>query len=70
MEPFVNIFGEYRMNRRTTFTLTLENLFEVGGTRGRTFFAPDRSNPNPFLFEFRERNPHRAVALRVRHSFG
>ena len=70
MEPFVNIFGEYRMNRQTTFTLTLENLFEIGGTRGRTFFTPDRSNPNPNLFEFRERNPHRAVALRVRHSFG
>ena len=70
MEPFVNIFGEYRMNRQTTFTLTLENLFEVGGTRGRTFFTPDRSNPNPYLFEFRERNPHRSVALRVRHSFG
>lgn len=70
MEPFVNIFGEYRMTPRTTFTLTVENIFDVAGTRGRTFFTPDRSNPNPSLFEFRERNAHRAVSLRVRHSFG
>ena len=70
MEPFVNLFGEYRMTPQTRFTVTLENLFDVGGTRGRTFFEPDRTNPDPSLFEFRERKGHRAISVRVRHSFG
>jgi hypothetical protein len=70
MEPFVNVFGEYRMTPQTRFTVTLENLFDVGGTRGRTFFEPDRTNPDPSLFEFRERKGHRAISVRVRHSFG
>lgn len=70
LEPFTELFFEYRPSRATTFTLLFENLFEVAGTRDRTFFRPDRTNPNPFLFEFRERNAHTAVSLRLRHSFG
>jgi hypothetical protein len=69
-EPFVEAFAEYRMTPQTTFTLLASNIFEVAGTRERLFFFPDRSNPNPSLFEFRERNSHVGVALRLRHSFG
>jgi hypothetical protein len=70
LEPYTQLFAEYRPTRQTTLTLLFDNLFQVAGTRDRTFYKPDRTNPNPFLFEFRERNSHTAVSLRLRHSFG
>jgi hypothetical protein len=70
LEPYTQLFGEYRPTAKTTVTLLFDNLFQVAGTRERTFFRPDRTNPNPSLFEFRERNSHTAVSLRLRHSFG
>ena len=69
-EPYVQLFGEYRLSPRTTFTLTIDNLFEVHGTRSRLFFAPDRRTLEPNLLELRDRNAHRSYVLRVRHSFG
>jgi hypothetical protein len=70
MDPFVNAFVEYRPSPRTTVTMGLDNVFDIGATRGRTFFTPDRSNPSPSSFEFRERNAHRTLLFRVRQSFG
>jgi hypothetical protein len=69
-EPYVTAFVEYRPSARTTINLSVDNIFEVGGTRQRAFYFPNRTSPNPSLFEFRERNPHASVTLRLRQSFG
>jgi outer membrane receptor protein involved in Fe transport len=69
LEPYVEIFADYRMTPRTTFTLRVENVFDVKGTRLRTFYRPDRSNLVPSSTEYRERSGHPAVSLRLRHSF-
>ncbi len=69
-EPFLTAFAEYRATSKTTVTLSIENLGDVTGGRRRTFFAPDRSNPVPFLVEDRVRNRHAEIALSLRHSFG
>ena len=66
----MNAFVEYRPSQRTTVTFGLDNLFDVAGTRERVFFFPDRSNPDPFRFELRERKSHRILSLRVRQNFG
>jgi hypothetical protein len=70
LEPFVEAFVEYRVTPQTTVTLRVENLFDVEATRLRTFYLPDRSNREPSLIEYRERNMHRAISLRLRHAFG
>jgi outer membrane receptor protein involved in Fe transport len=70
IEPFVTAFAEYRPTPQTTITLGVDNIFSVHGVRSRTFFFPDRSNREPSLFEFRERNAHPVVSLRVRRNFG
>ena len=69
-EPFVTAFAEYRPTQRTTVTLGLDNLLEVKGKRFRTFFTPDRSNPNPSLFELRERSQHLTAWVRLKQNFG
>jgi hypothetical protein len=69
-EPFVTAFAEYRPSPRTTVTLGLDNLLEVKGKRFRTFFLPDRSNPEPSLFEVRERSQHITAWLRLKQNFG
>ncbi len=70
IEPFVNVFAEYRPTQRTTITLAADNLFDIPGTRTRIFFAPSRTNPLPDLIERRERNQHVLLSLRLRQSFG
>ena len=69
-EPFVTAFAEYRPTQRTSVTLGLDNLLEVKGKRFRTFYTPDRSNPNPSLFELRERSQHLTAWLRLKQNFG
>jgi hypothetical protein len=69
-EPFVTAFAEYRPTQRTSVTFGLDNLLEVKGKRFRTFYFPDRSNPNPSLFEVRERSQHITAWLRLKQSFG
>ncbi|QAY76589.1 hypothetical protein [Sphingosinicella sp. BN140058] len=69
-EPFINAFVEYRPDRATTITLGADNILDVPGTRTRIFFAPDRSNPDPYQREFRERNGHVTAYLRFKRSFG
>lgn len=70
LEPYVTAFVEYRPTQRSTLSLGADNIFEVRGTRERVFFFPNRTNTEPSLVEYRERNPHVSVRLRVRHSFG
>ncbi|MEO7411064.1 MAG: hypothetical protein ABIU10_07070 [Sphingomicrobium sp.] len=67
---FGNAFVEYRPSARTTATLEVNNLFNTSGLRGREFSFPNRSNPDPSLFEFRERNSHTSVTLALKRTFG
>ena len=67
---FLEAFVEYRPTQRTTIALGLDNILDAPGIRDRIFFTPDRSTPDPSLFEFRERFGRRRVSLRFRHSFG
>ena len=68
--PYVTAFAEYRPSQRTTLTLGLDNATGAPVTRERTFFDPDRSNPNPSLFEYRKRNIHILPYVTLKHSFG
>ena len=70
LEPFVTAFVEYRPTSRTSLNLTVDNIFDVRGTRERVFYFPNRTNPNPSLVEFRERSANPSVTLRLRQSFG
>lgn len=70
ISPRINVFAEYRQSRRTTFTLGAENLFDGRSKRWRTFYAPDRTQRDPFEQEYRERSPHVQVYLLAKHSFG
>lgn len=68
--PFVEAFAEYRPDARTTVTLRVENLLNVNFYRGRTFYAPDRSNPEPYLYEARRRKEPPTPSLTVKRTFG
>lgn len=67
---YMSGFVDWRPRPTTTVSLKLDNLLQTGGLRRRTFFAPDRRTPAPFLVENRERNQHIIPVLSVRHSFG
>jgi len=69
-EAALDVFAEYRPTGRTTFSLTLKNINQAKAYRKRTFYAPDRSNTPPFLFELRERSRHVVPYFKVKHSFG
>jgi len=68
--PYVSAFAEYRPTAKTTIRLSLDNLTDGPAYRARTFFSPDRRNPNPDLFEYRFRNKHVVPQLSLKHSFG
>lgn len=68
--PYVELFGEYRPSPSTTVTVGVENLLNARGIRERSFFTPDRSNPNPGSFEFRERNRHVLPYITIKRNFG
>jgi hypothetical protein len=70
LEPFLTAFAEYRPSQATTVTVGADNLWQVAGTRDRLFFFPDRSNLIPGRFEFRERNSHITLFVRLKRSFG
>jgi hypothetical protein len=69
-DPYITAFAEYRPSKKTTVTFGLDNVLAVPGQRRRTFYAPDRSNPDPFLFEFRTRDPHVRTYIALKQSFG
>jgi hypothetical protein len=63
-------FVEYRPSRRSTVTLTADNVFNTRGLRNRLFTFPNRSFPEPSAGEFRERNSHTTLILQLKRSFG
>lgn len=68
--PYVEAFVQYRPDSRTTITLNAENLLNVKFYRERTFYQPDRSNPEPFLHEFRQRKENITPSLTIKRTFG
>lgn len=68
--PYVSAFVEWRPAARTILTFSLDNAVGVAAYRTRTFFAPDRRTPEPFLEEFRQRNRHFIPSLTVKQTFG
>jgi len=70
VSPSVSAFVEYRPNPRTTVTLGADNVLDSPNKRWRYFYTPDRTTPNPFQEEYRERNGHRTIYLTVKRSFG
>lgn len=70
LSPRADVFVEYRPSARTTFSLTLRNILQNTFARKRTFYAPDRTSPDPNLFEYRQRRQHVIPHLKIKHSFG
>jgi hypothetical protein len=68
--PYVTAFVEYRPTPKTTLTFSLDNLTGVPAFRDRTFYFPDRTAPDPGLFEHRHRNKHIIPQISIKHSFG
>ena len=69
-DPFANVFAEYRPDGRTTVRLDADNVLDGSGRRRRFFYDPNRSNPDPFREEVRERNNHVTFTLSIRRGFG
>ena len=65
----VNAFLEYRPDRSSTITVGVDNLTDAAQRRWRTFYAPDRTTPDPFREEYRERYRHRTFYIAARRSF-
>jgi len=70
ISPRVSAFVEYRQSARTTVTLGADNLTDSVSKRWRAFYSPDRTSPDPFQQEYRERNPHVLLYISLKHSFG
>ncbi|ODP39522.1 hypothetical protein BFL28_09210 [Sphingomonas turrisvirgatae] len=68
--PYVTAFAEYRPDRRTTLTLSIDNLTATPSRRERTFYAPDRRTRTPSSFELRHRNRYLIPAISFKRSFG
>jgi hypothetical protein len=68
--PYVTAFVEYRPSPKTTVTFSLDNATDAPAFRSRTFFTPDRRNPFPDQYEFRQRNKHIVPSIGLKHSFG
>jgi hypothetical protein len=68
--PYVSAFAEYRPDRKTTLSFSLDNATNVPGLRRRTFFEPDRRTLTPDSVEHRNRNKHIVPALSFKRNFG
>lgn len=68
--PFATAFIEYRPDARTAITLDVDNVTDIGSTRERRLYFPNRATPDESLHEFRERNSHVNVGLTLKRSFG
>lgn len=69
-DPTFSAFVEYRPTPRTTLNLSLDNASDVPAVRRRLFFDPDRSSLTPVAEEYRVRNRHVGVSLKLKHNFG
>jgi hypothetical protein len=68
--PYVTAFAEYRPSSKTSLIVGLDNATGVPAFRDRTFYSPDRRNPNPDQLEYRKRNRHLVPYLTLKHNFG
>jgi len=68
--PYTSAFIEYRPAKNQTLTLDLNDISNTGGARFRTFFFPNRTNPDPYANEYRFRNSHLRIGLTFKQSFG
>lgn len=67
---YAEAFAEWRPDRSTMLTFTVENLFDTAGARERLFFTPDRTARDPDAYEFRTRNRHLIPMLTFKRTFG
>ena len=67
--PFATLFAEYRPDKQTTMRLDVDNLFDLGSTRDRSFYAPSRVALSPTLDEYRFRNSHPMISATLRRTF-
>ena len=70
ISPNVSAFVEYRPSREWTAAIGVENLLDVPIKRRRYLFEPDRSVPDPFGREYRERNSHQLWYVSLKRTFG
>ncbi|MEO5612418.1 MAG: hypothetical protein ABIT68_06630, partial [Sphingomicrobium sp.] len=63
-------FVEYRPGPRTSITFDVDNLFDTEARRERVFFAPNRSNPDPYRQEIRLRNRHVNFGITLKQTLG
>ena len=63
-------FVEYRPGPRTSITFDVDNLFDTLARRERIFFAPNRSNPDPYRQEIRLRNRHVNFGITLKQTLG
>ena len=69
-KPYGTAFVEYRPGPRTSITFDIDNLFDTDSQRERIFHSPNRSNPDPYRREFRERNRHVNFGLTLKQTLG
>lgn len=68
--PYGTAFVEYRPTARTSITFDIDNLFDTNAQRERIFFFPNRSNLEPGVREFRERNRHVNFGITLKQTLG
>lgn len=68
--PFATAFVEYRPTSRSSLTFDIENLLDTAGAVDRRIYEPDRTNPDPVVHEYRQRNSHVRLQLSYKLSFG
>ena len=66
----IGVFVEHRPTERLTMRLDARNILDRDIVRERTFYLPDRSNPNPAAFEERRRWQGVTWSLQVKRTFG
>jgi len=67
--PIVSAYVEYRPAAKWIITLGADNLLDLGVRENRRFFLPDRTTPDPYLYELRVRTQHIIPYLTIKHSF-
>ncbi|HEY8434506.1 MAG TPA: TonB-dependent receptor [Sphingomicrobium sp.] len=67
---FASAFVEYRPRPTSALRLDFNDISNVGGGRNLLEFFPNRTNPQPDVFDHRVRNSHVRIALTFKQSFG
>lgn len=67
--PTVYAFYQFRPDKVSSLTFSIDNLTDISSRRRRTFFEPDRAEENPVLLQFRETRSHIVPRLSYKRSF-